>query len=693
MKKLLFLIILLIPFTIKAVSINDIHYKWKYEDQKDVMGLYNTDNYFITHTEDKLVSLDKRTGEKKEVSVEIRSVHIMIDNNILLITPSEEYGPVSIILYDGQLNEISNIQTEEIFYNIVMPYKDEGVVIVGNKETNEGTFLVSILVDKNGKVTNTETQKVTSRTDPVRDEYNKENVFIDFNNNTFKIDGYKIKPINTNEDGSYMYLTNTKLYKLSSTGETIDSVDIPNGQGTRIVKYNNYYYLASGNYTTTGTETSIALDLYKIDEDLNIMETNTIEAPEEKTNHEVPDGGFNRKYHNIYVLRNTVRCSIYSWIDSHYYSSNYSVASDLEITKDVNYSSDKAYQNSYVWFTLNSNYLLYFVDPIKSYEGNHGLLIGDLPSDITDTEYQTINETLGYLDGVRYREVYRDGKNYVVIDAYERCEGNDCYSIRGSDYLFTSKAEMIYLDNNYNEVFRKNLVDWHTVMQGQTDDDILNKKTRTLVKPYDEYLVVAVSSTTGNLLQIYDREGNLLKDFSEEISEYENLMVYDLYINERGIYVSLTCREDDRFVPHFSGSSFIYNYGRLKYYIYDYDETHTHSVIVHLSSDFSINRKVTGNGTITTTLEKAEEGTIVKVTVTPDPGYVLGVIKVIDSKGNVLTFTNNTFTMPASDVIIEATFVPINPNTGDIAILAILLITLSSLVIFALEKRRLNTLK
>ena len=107
----------------------------------------------------------------------------------------------------------------------------------------------------------------------------------------------------------------------------------------------------------------------------------------------------------------------------------------------------------------------------------------------------------------------------------------------------------------------------------------------------------------------------------------------------------------------------------------------------------NITTQIKGKGTITATPEKADEGEPVKFTVTPDPGYVLSLVKVIDSNGNVVTYTNDTFVMPASDVIIEATFVPVNPNTGDVAILIIVLITIASAFILITQKKKLNNLK
>ena len=86
--------------------------------------------------------------------------------------------------------------------------------------------------------------------------------------------------------------------------------------------------------------------------------------------------------------------------------------------------------------------------------------------------------------------------------------------------------------------------------------------------------------------------------------------------------------------------------------------------LMYFSKPFKVNVKTDGNGEIKveSTAFSFDE---VKFTIEPKKGYVLGEVKVIDSNGNVLTFHENTFTMPSADVLIEATFVKetINPET------------------------------
>lgn len=73
--------------------------------------------------------------------------------------------------------------------------------------------------------------------------------------------------------------------------------------------------------------------------------------------------------------------------------------------------------------------------------------------------------------------------------------------------------------------------------------------------------------------------------------------------------------------------------------------------------------KTDGNGTITATKVNAYWGEAVEFTITPNEGFVLSEVRVTDANGNVVTFTDNKFTMPNADVTIEATFSVKNPET------------------------------
>ena len=64
------------------------------------------------------------------------------------------------------------------------------------------------------------------------------------------------------------------------------------------------------------------------------------------------------------------------------------------------------------------------------------------------------------------------------------------------------------------------------------------------------------------------------------------------------------------------------------------------------------------NGTVTASPSLTDAGETVTLTITPDPGYILKSMSVYpESGGSAITVTNNTFTMPAENVVVSATFV------------------------------------
>ena len=71
---------------------------------------------------------------------------------------------------------------------------------------------------------------------------------------------------------------------------------------------------------------------------------------------------------------------------------------------------------------------------------------------------------------------------------------------------------------------------------------------------------------------------------------------------------------------------------------------------------YSITISQTTNGTVTSNVQNAEAGDTITLTVTPDTGYELDTLTILDASSNPVTVTNNQFTMPASNVTVSATF-------------------------------------
>lgn len=74
------------------------------------------------------------------------------------------------------------------------------------------------------------------------------------------------------------------------------------------------------------------------------------------------------------------------------------------------------------------------------------------------------------------------------------------------------------------------------------------------------------------------------------------------------------------------------------------------------STTYNVTLNQSTGGTISASPTTAAEGATITLTATPDTGYGFTSWTVLDGEANEVTVTNNQFTMPASDVEVEATF-------------------------------------
>ncbi len=74
------------------------------------------------------------------------------------------------------------------------------------------------------------------------------------------------------------------------------------------------------------------------------------------------------------------------------------------------------------------------------------------------------------------------------------------------------------------------------------------------------------------------------------------------------------------------------------------------------AKEYNITVSTSQNGTVTASAEKAVKGTEITLTVTPADNYELESLTVVDASGTAVSVSDNTFTMPESDVTVSATF-------------------------------------
>ncbi|MBQ4031575.1 MAG: hypothetical protein II625_07445 [Bacilli bacterium] len=147
---------------------------------------------------------------------------------------------------------------------------------------------------------------------------------------------------------------------------------------------------------------------------------------------------------------------------------------------------------------------------------------------------------------------------------------------------------------------------------------------------------------------------------------------------------------------YLSNEGFLCALGRGECGYFEYPIGNGLRPVITVSSEdigYKIETKTDGNGEIKSEKIEAKSGEVIIFTVTPDEGYVIGVIKVTDANGNVITFTKdelkgNTFTMPSANVLIEATFVVANAKTATfISVTIILIEVIAFSVIFIMNKK------
>lgn len=123
----------------------------------------------------------------------------------------------------------------------------------------------------------------------------------------------------------------------------------------------------------------------------------------------------------------------------------------------------------------------------------------------------------------------------------------------------------------------------------------------------------------------------------------------------------------------------------------EYEDDYTMTAeVIYFNVIHNVYTKTDGNGTVEANKVEAEWGDAIEFTITPKEGYVLDAVKVTDSDGNVMEFTDYKFTMPNADVTIEVSFYVKNPETYAFIGIAIVAILAVSVVAIYVSKKKLN---
>ena len=252
---------------------------------------------------------------------------------------------------------------------------------------------------------------------------------------------------------------------------------------------------------------------------------------------------------------------------------------------------------------------------------------------------------------VFYQKYIFDGtpENYEVTDSIPYKDG---FLVANVDW--DDEISYIYYEKDGVQI-------WKTELDGIFVKSII---------PYKVENIILISQnewgTTNESIGIFDTDGKKIADddlanYYPEISDTDDYLP-EFFIELNNGFMIASSKTGDGFAT------------RLMYF----------------SRIYNINTVVKGEGTVEV-IESSAPYKEVTFKITPKDGYVLSVVKVTDKNGNVLLFTDDTFTMPSADVIIEATFVKEekNPDTSSSAIPTIMAFSsLLCVVVIVLASRR-----
>ncbi len=299
-------------------------------------------------------------------------------------------------------------------------------------------------------------------------------------------------------------------------------------------------------------------------------------------------------------------------------------------------------------------------------------------------------EHVNYLDLSSKDQIKYTGKYHVLFELMAENDGN-------TEYTFQEKKNCFVV---YKTVFANSIRRYIEVYDFE-ENKLLSKKISNDgviiadINEYGMYVLEAYYGEDGEIeLTKYDLKGKeeYTKDITDLLEEnvdldydsYYSLVPSALDVVNNGLIISIS---DNRCVieketksgynPCLPPEAFIRGVDTTDLLIKDVasPKNNLPIALIKLDIDYEITTKVEGKGTVTA-IGRSEANGLVTFKVEPQQGYVLSVVKVTDANGNIIEFRDYTFTMPSSDVLIEAVFVPENPYTADIAIAGIVLVAI-----------------
>lgn len=246
----------------------------------------------------------------------------------------------------------------------------------------------------------------------------------------------------------------------------------------------------------------------------------------------------------------------------------------------------------------------------------------------------------------------------LVVEACGYTYGNPVVSVIGGTFISENAEAVAYYKYNENKLENKKFIsggsfstdpsayaadgfagyqnpDGTYGIVKATEDEITRSATvNIVVKPADASIVLA-------------KDGDVIGTVAGEYKLPGGL--YTLTVTKRGYYPE---------------RKFIFVEGENQTVYVALERISTGSGTASAAT-YSIKTAAAANGDVTASAKSAAKGTVVTITVAADKGYTLETLTVTDQKGNEIALTDKgngvyTFTMPASNVTVAATFMEDN---------------------------------
>ncbi len=273
------------------------------------------------------------------------------------------------------------------------------------------------------------------------------------------------------------------------------------------------------------------------------------------------------------------------------------------------------------------------------------------------------NTTIPNVDSFGYNYSFNNYKDYIGIDSH---------GPSGTDYILKkdlSGYQIVTNFDNYNEI--------------QSYNPPINYLSKTQSKNFYDYLknnninedtLSFKSLLIGNQYYTFTKSSNMNEVVPNIIYADKNLTDYELLsVNNKDLYDGTKVSSDhlliNDIIPYNDKLVVVFTFGGECILAHDASNRFGNncvndSYVQIYNTSYVIATKTDGNGEIKVSTNIADSGTGVTFEIIPKEGYVLSEVKVTDSEGNVVTFTDYKFTMPSADVTIEAKFAIVSPKTG-----------------------------